>query len=857
MNDEIINGNISADDNTDMATDRAVTELTEAEIARHLAELEKAQHMIDKRMSQLEQEGKRLDEREEKLEAAEADVRSRLTDARQQQADAQQKQKNADGLLKAAEKKADELRSWDEELSGREAAIRNAEISLDGELSKKRTEFDMQQAKLKQNDIEELEKLRMENQKECEDLKNEALKQCEKLRADAEKELLSWRREQHESLSDAFDAEKNERLAEIEEIKKEVNGERDKLEAEKLQLEREQRDVKFTKAQNEVREKLLEQRQQKLNKEVEEKAAENCEIVRNKNAMLENRIKTMSDEIMELNKQLEAFKSLERNLGCDPAEIMKTMQDNKRVISELTNKLANAPSQDLEQRYNNLQEKFNGMMDKQKETEDECTRLLVAVKDTSRLEKEIEFRQQEIDALQKKFDHKEAENASLHKELERLSSPVVAAAGRNERLRELFDLSKREGDFIIDNARQPESEVAWLEGIHSNCEKIQMEFPKRILYAFHTALKISDWSIITVLAGVSGTGKSELPRLYSYFGGINFFSAPVQPNWDSQEAMLGYFNSIDNRFDAQPLLQFLVQSTESLGDKSMAELREELIAAGYKDKSEYMSLVLLDEMNLAHVELYFAEFLSKLEFRRGKAAIYAPAIEVKLGAGMKPYELKLSRNVLWTGTMNQDETTKSLSDKVLDRGIVINFPRPRVFLERNKHTNIDKVMKESHIVALTHNTWKNWVVSETDFKGEQNDELMRYKHIVEQINEYLSVVGRAIGHRVWQSIEFYIANYPDVIVALNNEEANNGRLTDELRSAMHIAFEDQIVQKIMPKLRGIETRGRSRTDCLDQIRALLESNKFNLSADFDRACSLGYGQFIWCSAEYLEGSDKG
>jgi GTP-binding protein Era len=64
-----------------------------------------------------------------------------------------------------------------------------------------------------------------------------------------------------------------------------------------------------------------------------------------------------------------------------------------------------------------------------------------------------------------------------------------------------------------------------------------------LFYAFHTALKIADWSSVTVLAGVSGTGKSELPRLYSAFGGLNFINVPVQPNWDSQESMLGFSQS--------------------------------------------------------------------------------------------------------------------------------------------------------------------------------------------------------------------------------------------------------------------------------------------------------------------------
>ncbi len=57
-------------------------------------------------------------------------------------------------------------------------------------------------------------------------------------------------------------------------------------------------------------------------------------------------------------------------------------------------------------------------------------------------------------------------------------------------------------------------------------------------------------SPLTVLSGVSGTGKSELPKLYSYFGGFNFLAEAVQPTWDSPSSMIGYYNTIDRKFDS-------------------------------------------------------------------------------------------------------------------------------------------------------------------------------------------------------------------------------------------------------------------------------------------------------------------
>ena len=173
---------------------------------------------------------------------------------------------------------------------------------------------------------------------------------------------------------------------------------------------------------------------------------------------------------------------------------------------------------------------------------------------------------------------------------------------------------------------------------------------------------------------------------------------------------------------------------------------------------------------------------------------------------MQPYKLPLGRNVLWAGTMNQDETTKSLSDKVIDRSIIINFPRPTELKRRLKLMPLDDSNRGP---ALHKTSWQSWVVQGSSFSEE---EIKPFKEFIEKMNDALSVSGRALGHRVWQSIEYYMANYPDVRAA---QRAKDKHL---LAKAMHIAFEDQLVQKVMPKLRGIDTRGKSQTECLDKIR---------------------------------------
>jgi hypothetical protein len=431
----------------------------------------------------------------------------------------------------------------------------------------------------------------------------------------------------------------------------------------------------------------------------------------------------------------------------------------------------------------------------------------------------------------------ERENAQRLREVaerhvETMDAQVRKLQGDVNRLRALYEkpqeLAKRKAPILKPHlARtqvgpEPANERAWLEQIRDGCARSGFVFPPRLLTAFHTALKTAEWSPLAVLAGVSGTGKSKLPELYARFGGLNYLLLSVQPNWDSPHSLFGFFNAVDNEFNATPLVKCLDQCQREPGAEHAHGLSDQLL------------LVLLDEMNLAHIELYFSELLSKLEDRRGKAR--GTPLEIDLGGG-EIHPIDLGRNVLWAGTMNEDETTKTLSDKVLDRGNVLVFPRPRELRRREKAALADAAP------ILPRGAWDGWVRSRSTFSDE---EVAPHKQFLESMNSCLERAGRALGHRVWQSVEYYMANHPDVIAA---QAAGD---TEQLRQAMLLAFEDQLVQKVMPKLRGIETSGVARQECLAPIRALLEQNGIRLLQDFDIACAAGYGGFVWRSAHYLE-----
>lgn len=612
----------------------------------------------------------------------------------------------------------------------------------------------------------------------------------------------------------------------------ELKEKREQLEFQQQELAKQTETVTKQKAENQLKSADINAKREALDQHINEGVID-------KKVSLEKSLKQKEDEIERLRNSLESaqtslglYKDLEKQLGSEPARVLAELSATKEEINRLNEELLERPTKEIEDYYDKAKAELSDAQDRADRFANENQQLQNQVKDIEQLSYQLQRAESELDTSKSLFSSKEAENNKLKAEIDRLKVSYEDESNREERLQQIQSgvISRLKGENELPVWPADTKEISWLNTIKKKVSNYGLEFDYRILYSFHTALKISEWSPLTVLAGVSGTGKSELPKLYSHFGGINFMSVPVQPNWDSQESMLGYFNAIDNVFDAQPILKFLIQS----------QTEKSVNPNGLRDM---MNIVLLDEMNLAHVEMYFADFLSKLEERRGATKDNLPTIDIKLGAKHEPHKLALGRNMLFAGTMNQDETTKALSDKVLDRGVTIYFPRPTTLIARKK---LEKKEAPSHFLSTQQ--WHRWVKLESSLPSAEHK---KYKGIIESINNHLGEVGKALGHRVWQSIEYFMVNHPLVLAFSVNgvDDAN-------YKKALHFAFEDQLVQKVMPKLRGIETRGIGKERCLSPIRTLLDDKKFNIVADFERAMVMGHGQFMWCSADYLNDDES-
>lgn len=323
----------------------------------------------------------------------------------------------------------------------------------------------------------------------------------------------------------------------------------------------------------------------------------------------------------------------------------------------------------------------------------------------------------------------------------------------------------------------PRTETDALHDVAKFLEECGLTFDRRTLHAFHTALKINDASQLTVLAGVSGTGKSLLPRRYAEAMGIHFLQVAVEPRWDSPQDLLGFYNYVEAKYRATELARLLAhldpwQSLDLPGDAP--------------ERREHMALVLLDEMNLARVEYYFSEFLSRLEARPPWRRDLTPEackdalIPVDIRGLQQPPRLFPAHNVLFVGTMNDDESTQSLSEKVLDRGNVLQFPAPGDFPQPAQGVGTPSTF------AQAFREWRGWVRPAGGLEGAA---LTLSRDTIGKFADIMQGFGRPFGHRLNQSIRAYVANYP-----------NEGNAGPDAR----VPLADQVEFRLMPKLRGVE-----------------------------------------------------
>ena len=688
-----------------------------------------------------------------------------------------------DALDKNLRKKENHQAELQNELDKRQ---QDAELGFQVVLREERVKFDKELSRLKE-EISNLEKKKIQKQENIDN------------------EIAKYKEDELAKINDEIQKQKDD----IDSQLKSIQETKVKLEMKKVELDTEAEVIKTKK-------NIYDKKCSELDNVAEERLQELYKDVMNSRDTFKNRCNELQAEVAGKQKNIV---SLTAKLKAGNGVEVDQLKDEIKKLNEEIDSLRDSENSIIGKlkQYKVDSASLVKQLFKIEEYDSLMAEIESLNKENHRLDLELRSARKNDDALDlevKRANQYQSNYENAIAELDRLKKP-----SRKDRLSSFTSFKDFDAITKLDAFGSQLSEMNWLKNIKDKMDKSEIKISNKLLYAFHTSVKIHDWSPLVVLAGVSGTGKSELPRQYAHHGGMNFISVPVKPDWDSMQSLFGYYNSIENKFEPTELSRaiYYMQSAEM---------------------KNTMLLVLLDEMNLAYVELYFSDLLSKFETNRGTDDTID--YELSLGANEAPEKMEIGNNILWVGTMNEDETTKALSDKVVDRSTLLTFPRPKSLVSRHSDIKIPDTEKR-----LTYNVWNKWcanTLTEEQLKNKGFD-INKYRKIIEDINDQMSKVNRNLGHRVWQSIERYVFSHPMTVLNIDNGS--------EFKKQFDSAFAEAVAFKVMPKLRGIEVSGESKK-VLDSINTIISQEVPSLAEDYKQAMSLSSRIFQWCSAKFMD-----
>ena len=291
--------------------------------------------------------------------------------------------------------------------------------------------------------------------------------------------------------------------------------------------------------------------------------------------------------------------------------------------------------------------------------------------------------------------------------------------------------------------------------------------------SFYNGLKSKGF---VILAGISGIGKTKIfENFVKNFGKEQSVFVPIRPDFRDAKSLLGFYNPLAETYQTTPLL--------------------ELIKKASKDIS-YPYFVLFDEMNLARVEYYFADFLSVLESQRDERGFTTQAIQLHNSNNdlvkkqqKIPKEIKLPPNLYFVGSVNIDDTTHMFSPKILDRAFTIEFKVGSFnrYVEFLQGSNGVQQPLSPEFQRKLRNDFLN---------DELYTQVIKDKDFVDYANLFFEDLNR-INSILPTNLQFGYRVFDEIILFILNSENSMFEFKDNQE-----AFDIAIKMKILPKFHG-------------------------------------------------------
>lgn len=315
-------------------------------------------------------------------------------------------------------------------------------------------------------------------------------------------------------------------------------------------------------------------------------------------------------------------------------------------------------------------------------------------------------------------------------------------------------------------------------------------YPVETIENYLLSLKVKPFVILT---GNSGTGKTKLAQLYAqYLPKNNYRVIPVGANWTENRHIVGFYNLITEKYQITPALELILDSKKL-------------------ENSNLPYFLILDEMNLSHVERYFADFLSALE--SGETIPLHNQEEDEIVT-----ELKIPNNLMVVGTVNVDETTYMFSPKVLDRANTLEF----------ETYSAQSYMQDKADKKPPKGDWRYLENPLEDLEVRDYD--------INQLRKCLKNIQTPSGDELWLILGEELEKFQKTLKKAGFDFGF--RVVNEILRFMYVAwkyenepykwdnweryFDAQIKQKMLPKLHGSE---RVLGEVIQELKELCKENQ--------------------------------
>ena len=501
------------------------------------------------------------------------------------------------------------------------------------------------------------------------------------------------------------------------------------LKKQQMELEKEQK--KFEAGKELFEEDLREEYRAKYEDEME-RTRRSLETEQSKN----KRLVQTNDKLQE---KIEAIQAAFKDVELD--QMLPEYQAMKDRLEKLENELNERPEQRevnlLQEEKKMLQRKVQELKNQVDEKEIMQLKALLHNNDSYIIE---------LESYKNEIKSAEAREASLRRTIEDLHVTIDQLKGERDKTGEAFETAnKMDNDAAMQNTRikgnAPNSLEKLVQFVQIKMAGKNFYYDKRTIQTFIAGLYMSP---ITILQGISGTGKTSLPREFAkaltdisdFQGkdGAPYRICAVQSGWRDNMDLMGYYNSFDHKYNETDFFQALY-------------------AANQPKYEDTLFLIILDEMNLSRPEHYFADFLSLLEqseqerYIRINAPLDTLPILIDKNGGTG--KLRVPKNVRFIGTANHDETTLEFAPKTYDRSNLMEMPKNYAKVPSDNNIN-------DYIVTYS---WleKKFEDSSKAHKGE----FTTFKNFIDnaELKDMLAAKGIGIGNRFENQAERFICAY--------------------------------------------------------------------------------------------------